>query len=1057
MVKFFLSVVIFSLFSSVSPAVELIWHKNQKSQELIYSLYTENGYWNVSLTTVKPGKLQDLKWRKAFSSEKKARTYLQKFLNGAEIENPNGDNYFGQNYVATEAGQQVIWKSENQWNWDWEKKYSQWLGENYTKDFYLNNNIAVDCADNATAIRWIFSRVHKLPVGNTLAGSGVVFTNESFKEEWKDLPTDEDWRKDKLFRAALEYILNNTYTHTMFRDGYPMAINKESFLAGIYMIDLQGETGHTRVVSYVSTDTKGGVPIRILQSGAPRHLQVMSEGPFGANPVKGKDEMLKNRWPIKNGDKWELIPAEKMPHYSLEQFDPNFPGQKKVFTLAVYDRIVPGFDPLKLIVEGIDQLLVRFAARDKIVNEGYAHCSKKSCPEGTKDWEDWSTPLRDQQLFDTFNSLEKIALIVSELDQTAKQIWNEGMNLKFVSIQDVRATLKQILFVWRFKLYNSDPNIPPAQRWSIGFTETVKTFSQRVKSLLDRRAVETKKNSCNQCAKDSQEWKDSNTHKLDNEIQRFYLGVIQYCETFPPFCEWFRNNVREQVWSGENQTLSLSNWLEKSLWFNSDPRASNEIRWGKLQSFAVPVHGLVGPKTSIAKNEILLGNSFESRSLFDLRERKPLAPPAGFSVEDLEATQGLALVLNQQSRQIGVLEPRSNQLVTLNLNFAPLKTLWHSPHLVTGKISPTKVFAVKFADGKFSNYSEIDVTAEEASRITDESNQFPFYYEHNKHYLSKPRDIFYVSHEKTKITIYDFLGKDMTKTVVAHEFVNDSYPKEFPQFIVHASNSHYSLAVNIIKHECPQQNPECSASFQTSYGVEKSTGKTTPLGYYPGKILPNGKFLTAIKESTQQNEEVFVATLGEDFKIKERGEKIGRFYMVNESGYIFFSKRMWEGGYFRVKDDSTFELLFETSQNFWAKSFSGDMAVVATQSGEGIFDLNSKKMLAKFQMIYPGDGYLTVQSPFFSAGSLEEWGLYRYSDKSDIPIVTGLSTFLAQRQQCGMTLNMRMGGYTEFRDDYNDVSESTCYGDRNYSDGMIFYLMSGRAYYLPANISIGVK
>ncbi len=574
---------------------ELVWRKKQGDVDHIYTLVSENGFWNVNHYSIKPGQLQDLESHKAFSTEEKAEMYLRNFLSNDELATQmlDGNEPLAKNLVVTEDQNEVVWKTENQWNWDWETKYHEWLKKNFNKNFYIENNVATDCADGATAIRWIFSRIHKLPAANTLAGSGVVFTNESMKDAWKKVPTDEDWRKDKRFITALDYVLDNTYTHTVFKDGYPIAINKDSFLAGTYMVSLSGESGHTLIISYVNNVPKNEIPIRILSSTGGRIVRPLYESPFWYGVKKGQAEILKPRWPVKNGNKFELVPAEQMPHYSLEQFDPKFPGELKDFNLAVYDRIAPGFKAENLVTDGVEQLFKKIEERAKYVNAGYEFCKKNGCPEGTPEWEEHSTPMRDQQLLDYYNSLEKVIQLIREMNPSILELWNTALS-KNVKVNDTQVSLKQLMFSWHYNLFDSNPNVPLNQRWGVAGLEFSQAFVDRADRLLVKRARVVANNSCQkECAINSKEWKESDTAEFDNQIQRYYFCYIQYCQLFTANCDHLRQTLREKTLTFTNLTFNVSNWLERSIWFNSDPRIPNDYRWGKLQEFVLPIHGLV--------------------------------------------------------------------------------------------------------------------------------------------------------------------------------------------------------------------------------------------------------------------------------------------------------------------------------------------------------------------------------------------------------------------------------------------------------------------------------
>ncbi len=1041
MKKLFLAMVIFCSFLT-AQAEESVWRKAQGQGQLIYTLYSESGFWNVNLYLVNPGELQELQWHKAFSTKEKATAFLAQFLSEKELKFPHsGADYADHGYVFTEDSNEVVWKSENQWSWDWEIKYHQWLKANFHKNFYLDNNVATDCADGATAIRWIFSRIHKLPAGNRLAGSGIVFTNESMKEEWKKLPTDEDWRKDKRFIAALDYVLDNTYTHTVIKDGYPIAIDKTAFLAGTYMVSLQGESGHTLIISYVANEANGQIPIRVLSSTGGRIVRPLYEQPFMYDqPKKGESGILRPRWPFKSGNAWDLVPPEKMPHYSVEQFDPKFPGQLKDFMLAVYDRIVPGFKPEQLVTEGIDQLFKKFPERAKYVKEGYEFCRKNGCPEGTPEWEEWSTPMRDKGLLDYFNNLEKIVGLISQLNYSVQTLWNEALAARNFKVNDIETTLKQLLFIWRFNLYDSNPNVPINQRWAIYSNEASQAMVHRISYLLTHRADLVAKN--------------LESAEADNEIQRFYFGYVQYCQIFSFSCDHLRQVLREKTLTFGDLTLNIAAWLERSLWFNSDTRVATEYRWGKIQSEVIPIHGLFNHNSIISKNEILLGGNDDERLLFDLRSRKALNIPSDFVVEDLEVSQGYGLLINQSKKQIGVLEPRTQKFVAMGLPEIPLKFRWLGPQTIIGKAAGGVMYAVRFSDQKFSSLTPIESIIDDSARLLNDP-QFRLAYE--SYWRTAPKNMFYANHYPNRFTIYDFSGAEVLKTSIKHVFSNKA-PTEYLGVITHVSKTHYVILVTKNDEKCPDPQSICQNYLRLSYAVEKGTGKVTKFPYRVGKYLGKNNYILEIQAKNPTDQEVFIAELDDSFAIQKRLPKIGTSFHFNESPNItLWTGNAWEAKVVRVKEDLTVEELFTGSQKMFPQFLAPSHLLVAMQSSGGIYDFAQKKIVFKQAWVRAAELYNTERSPWFFAGDGKHSGIYRFTDSTYMPLVTGLSTYLANNQACGARVKMPVGATFDFTAEYNAYEAGYCVYDRNDSDGAVFNMTGGRAYYLPSSAGVKVR
>jgi hypothetical protein len=143
-----------------------------------------------------------------------------------------------------------LWPVTNQWSWDWEVKFAQWVQTELDRTWWTRHRLATDCADVAYSARWIFARNNGLPMANRL-GNGQWFTNRSVKPEWKRLPSAAEWHKDKRFLAALNYFLDFVFTHSLWQDSYPVAINAAAIIPGAHHLSLTDTSGHTQFIHKV--------------------------------------------------------------------------------------------------------------------------------------------------------------------------------------------------------------------------------------------------------------------------------------------------------------------------------------------------------------------------------------------------------------------------------------------------------------------------------------------------------------------------------------------------------------------------------------------------------------------------------------------------------------------------------------------------------------------------------------------------------------------------------------------------------------------------------------
>jgi hypothetical protein len=442
------------------------WNKNRDGSYSYVVLHSESGKYYVEEFYQKKGDLQDRTKSGSYSTFKKAKEKFDELSKGFHKGIPKFPPIQKMEFDSP------IWLATKEWNWEWEKKYEDWIRNSVTADFFLTHEIATDCADASFALRWIFARMNFLPTGQTLAGSGILFTNESNRALWQDLPTHEDWRQDQKFRAALEYLLKNTYTHSLMKDLYPIAISKEALIPGTVILNLYDlETGHTEIVADISSEENSPEPIKILASDVPKEVRRLNEYPlqdWGGFPVVEHSGFFHFRWPVKTAMGWVLTPEELMPEYSLEQFHPSFSEEKPTLTEAVIYRLFPNWQPnySAFLRSQVEQVLQRLRARVKIVEDGFSFCSSNPCEEGTAGWEAWSTPSRDKA----------IARLVNRINRTyqdplcsraCRRELLDRLSSPIVRVGEKNIDLKLALNIWATSSYSYDPKDSIPHRWGL--------------------------------------------------------------------------------------------------------------------------------------------------------------------------------------------------------------------------------------------------------------------------------------------------------------------------------------------------------------------------------------------------------------------------------------------------------------------------------------------------------------------------------------------------------------------------------------------------------------
>lgn len=464
---------IFILNAIISHSKELdsqMWKiEDQQSDSLYYFMYAEDSVYNINKMYISQDKLQEVLETHTFSSKDKAMKFILEQKNVSPIKET-----FKFSKIQTEDpdSTQVIWPTENQWSWEWEQKYSQWVKENVDAGFFVKYGIPTDCADVAVSLRWIFSRINFLPAAQTLLGSGRIFSNESMRKEWETLPTDEEWNKDQRFMTALLYLLQNTYTHTLFNDSYPIAITPDALLLGTHFLTIRETGGHTLFVNEISQ----GDGIYVLYSTTPSQVRKLwrdhfyeQQHEYHESAQKDAGGFLKIRWPLKIDGTISLTPAEEMPNYSLEQYDKHFSNGKRDFTEEVYHRMgleLSYEDTYKMFVQKLDMAL---AERVEVVKSGFEYCSQNGCPEDSPAYDAYSTPSRDRHIWDYIKVIKKVA---PWYRISLYKDWKKRLIQKVVLVNDQKTlTLKEIVNIWNKLEYSSDPNDSVEKRWGINASQ----------------------------------------------------------------------------------------------------------------------------------------------------------------------------------------------------------------------------------------------------------------------------------------------------------------------------------------------------------------------------------------------------------------------------------------------------------------------------------------------------------------------------------------------------------------------------------------------------------
>lgn len=557
-------VALFLLFLSFTTFAKTYFFADQKGDHYLVSFESE-GKWYLDHFVVPKGELQDHLGRFSFDNEKD----LNEFVGERFPLTARKTSFLKrrQSYVTTEV-QEKVWEVKAEWNEEWEIKFSNWMVENFNKDFFVKYNLETDCADVAFSLRWIFARIHGLPVANTLSGSHIIFSQDSFKAEWKNLNRHKDWFKDEVFLAALKYLLKGAYTGTLLIDGYPITITPETFLVGT--IHLQG--GHTMIISKIDPEGTSGAPLWKLSSTLPPQVRVLAEEIMmdGTATPEENGGFFRMRWPVKVNGKWSLIPKEEMPHFSREQYSDEFTEETGHFTLSVVKKLGIDFQPRKVVLKSIESILQGLKDRVKIVEEGFTICQTENCAEGTLNYEDHGTPSRDKRLGERFLSAMEAANLLEGIEPGLSAFFMDELKKATFTVLGVTKSLDEYRGIFYHHLYSFDPSDSLEERWGISTEAISSLLTKKASKLFAKRESLLKAGEIcvgsDQCSPGSDLWQKYNSYELDNELkQNVFISLDFVCS-------------RYQLCGVDNEVLAQK--IQSIPFFVSDPSYNSYYRNG---------------------------------------------------------------------------------------------------------------------------------------------------------------------------------------------------------------------------------------------------------------------------------------------------------------------------------------------------------------------------------------------------------------------------------------------------------------------------------------------
>lgn len=302
----------------------------------------------------------------------------------------------------------AVWTETNSWGPNSEARFSQWVRQEWSVDFFARSSrngrpnpyqgLRLDCADTVYAMRIIFAFENRLPfVIQDPTAAGRTISNRMSRWDGQS--------ETARIRGFLLYMFDMVSTKSLPNDTYPVAVNNRAIRAGSLILTTATNHHSWTVKEMLSI----GVPHLIFNStigaGSGSMLQERRSWPnpewvFEGNYTPSGNAGFRYWRPTAylNRPVWEV------PGYSEEQYNIGLRG---------WVNYVQG--RLATRTEGDDQLVGRmlhticqgFSSRVPSVNDGLRALSRIDGCMSSENYDTYSTPSRDQRVFDDMMSLRR--------------------------------------------------------------------------------------------------------------------------------------------------------------------------------------------------------------------------------------------------------------------------------------------------------------------------------------------------------------------------------------------------------------------------------------------------------------------------------------------------------------------------------------------------------------------------------------------------------------------------------------------------------------------------
>jgi hypothetical protein len=312
--------------------------------------------------------------------------------------------------VSCNFAHAAVWTEVNSWSPTWEDRFSEWVENNWQIDFFARKKLPngqgnpyyglrTDCADTVYSMRLIFAYENKLPfVIQDPTAYGRTISNQ--------MKRFDKQREEQRVKSFLLYIYDMVSTKSVANDTYPVAISRNTVRAGSLIL--------TTAVNHHSWTIKEMLPI-----GVPHLVYNSTVGRTSGSTLQERQSWPNPEW-VFEGDQtpagnagfryWRPVeylnqPVWKVPGYSEEQYKVPLKRWVKYAQSRLQLRRETDEQMMARLMKVTCQGLV---SRVSAVNDGLnALRSTRGCMK-YEDYDTYSTPSRDQRVFDDYVTLRKV-------------------------------------------------------------------------------------------------------------------------------------------------------------------------------------------------------------------------------------------------------------------------------------------------------------------------------------------------------------------------------------------------------------------------------------------------------------------------------------------------------------------------------------------------------------------------------------------------------------------------------------------------------------------------